>query len=222
VCRVTDILAVLKSRVNKTDFGGGLPARDPSVSVSTGRTDPFDQPSRSWGPPPCNVNTYRHQPCLAYRSHRGSVKHSQASVMSFGSRRPTQQLNIACNDCGTITVRFESFVADGAIFEMVGTKLSEMMAFLSASPELVRCTACTERAVADSEYRRQQERDRIRRQMEVQPLSPGPHDQPAMYGQSSAHDSDGNRNQARNYRVGDTPSPLRRAKTQRDQGTTSR
>src|ERR1700737_2535511 len=144
------------------------------------RTDPFGAPATPSNTPPRNAHLFR-QSLGWVSSQPKPLSCSPSPIMStFGSRRPTQQLNIACNDCGAITVRFESFVADGAIFEMVGNKLSEMMAFLSASPELVRCTSCTEKAVAAAEAHRQRERDRIRQQMELKPSSE-PHAQPAMY-----------------------------------------
>jgi len=105
--------------------------------------------------------------------------------MSFGSRRPTQQLNIHCSKCGGVTVRFESFVADGVVFEMVGNKLSEMMAFISASPEVVLCSECTAKAEAEAEERRLRLRDKVRRQMEPKPSAPAILEQPASYLQSN-------------------------------------
>jgi len=82
-------------------------------------------------------------------------------------RRPTQQLNIRCSRCGVVTVRFESWVADGHVFEMVGNKLSEMMAFLSVNNSQVLCTPCSELAITEAEERRRQERERVRQQMEL-------------------------------------------------------
>jgi uncharacterized Zn finger protein (UPF0148 family) len=94
--------------------------------------------------------------------------------MVFGTPRPTQQLNIHCSRCGDTTVRFESWVAEGQIFEMVGNKLSEMFSFLSASPDIVLCSKCTADVAAEAEDRRQQQRNRIRQQMEIAPTTSGP------------------------------------------------
>jgi hypothetical protein len=93
--------------------------------------------------------------------------------MVFGTPRPTQQLNIHCSKCGDVTIRFESWVAEGQIFEMVGNKLSEMLSFLSASPDIVLCSKCTADAAAEAQNRRQRQRDRIRQQMEVGPSTSG-------------------------------------------------
>jgi hypothetical protein len=117
-------------------------------------------------------------------------RHSSSSpvIMSFGSRRPTQHLNIRCSNCGVITVRFESFVADGLVFEMVGNKLSEMIAFISASPDVILCSACTEKATAEEQNRRQRKREQIMQQMELRPtvlVDPEPEPEPAaMYPQT--------------------------------------
>ena len=106
--------------------------------------------------------------------------------MSFSSRRPTQHLNIRCSNCGVITVRFESFVADGLIFEMVGNKLSEMIAFISASPDVILCSACTEKAAVEEQNRRHRKREQIMHQMELRPAVPADPDpeQPAIYPQT--------------------------------------
>jgi len=93
-------------------------------------------------------------------------------AMSFSSRRPTQQLNIRCSKCGSPVVKFESFVSEGEIFEMVGTKLSEMMAFIHAAPESILCTSCTTKAAEDAALQRQLERERIYRRMEMRPDHP--------------------------------------------------
>jgi len=107
----------------------------------------------------------------------------------MSSRRPTQRLNIHCSNCGAVTVRFESFVVDGTVFEMVGQKLSEMLSFISTSPEAVLCTACTEEAAAEAENRRLEQRERIRQQMELQSavpaVPPGASGQPATYSTAS-------------------------------------
>ena len=92
--------------------------------------------------------------------------------MAFTTRRPTQHLNINCSDCGALTVKFESFVADGTVFEIVGKKLSEMMAFISASPDVVLCTACTAKAASEEQERRNRQRERIMQQMELPPTAP--------------------------------------------------
>src|ERR1700736_2430246 len=91
------------------------------------RTDPFGAPATPSNTPPRNAHLFR-QNLVWVSSQPKPLRCSPSPIMStFGSRRPTQQLNIACNDCGAIANRFESVVADGAIFEMVGNKLSEMM-----------------------------------------------------------------------------------------------
>lgn len=77
-------------------------------------------------------------------------------------------------------------MADGHIFEMVGTKLSEMMAFISASPEAVLCTACSTQAASEAETRRLRKRERIQQQMELRttaPVVPEVSDLPATYPQ---------------------------------------
>jgi hypothetical protein len=94
--------------------------------------------------------------------------------MVFGTPRPTQQLNIHCSRCGDTTIRFESWVAEGQIFEMVGNKLSEMFSFLSASPDIVLCSKCTADVAAETENRRLRQRDRLRQQMELPPRTDGP------------------------------------------------
>jgi len=83
-------------------------------------------------------------------------------------------------------VRFESFVADGLISEMVGQKLSEMIAFISASPDIILCSACTEKAAVEAQNRRNRRRDRILQQMELRPTAPADPDpeQPAIYPQT--------------------------------------
>jgi hypothetical protein len=104
--------------------------------------------------------------------------------MAFTARRPTQQLNIHCSNCGAITVHFESFIADGQIFEMVGTKLSEILAFMSTTPDVVLCEPCTALAAQESKNRWNAERDRIMREMELPDLNGTPrndHEQPARY-----------------------------------------
>jgi hypothetical protein len=80
-------------------------------------------------------------------------------------------------------------VADGHIFEMVGSKLSEMMAFISASPEVVLCTACTTKAASEAETRRLKKRERIQQQMELRPAAstvPEVSDLPATYPQAGS------------------------------------
>jgi hypothetical protein len=101
--------------------------------------------------------------------------------MSLNSRRPTQYLNINCSDCGVATVRFESFVGDGPVFQMVGTKLSEIMAFMSTVPDVVLCTACQEKRASAETSRKQLQRERILQQMALPP--PAQHDigEPARY-----------------------------------------
>jgi len=84
----------------------------------------------------------------------------------FRNRRPTQHLNIHCSRCGIVTVRFESWVAEGNVFEMVGHKLSEMMAFLSINNSQVLCTPCAALAASEAEDRRLREKNRIRQQLE--------------------------------------------------------
>lgn len=134
--------------------------------------------------------------------------------MVFGVPRPTQQLNLNCSNCGDVTVRFESWVADGEIFEMVGTKLSEMLSFLSASPEVVLCTKCAELEAAEKETRRLKERDRIMQQMQLPPSTAVAGAQPAMYGQSSLQGrSQGKGQKDRNF---SQPLPKRSA-TNREQ-----
>ena len=83
-------------------------------------------------------------------------------------------------------MRFESFVAEGVIFEMVGNKLSEMIAFISASPGVILCTACTEKVALEEQNRRQRKRERIMQQMELRPTAPADPDpeQPAIYPQA--------------------------------------
>jgi hypothetical protein len=68
---------------------------------------------------------------------------------------------------------------------MVGNKLSEMMAFISASPEVVLCSECTAKAEAEAEERRLRLRDKVRRQMEPKPSAPAILEQPASYPQSN-------------------------------------
>jgi hypothetical protein len=55
---------------------------------------------------------------------------------------------------------------------MVGTKLSEMMAFIQAAPESILCTSCTAKAAEDAALQRQLERERIYRRMEMRPDHP--------------------------------------------------
>ena len=85
-------------------------------------------------------------------------------------------------------MRFESFVADGLVFEMVGKKLSEMIAFISASPDVILCTACTEKAAVEEQNRRHRKREQIMHQMALRPTvaaDPEPEpEQPAMYPQT--------------------------------------
>jgi len=109
--------------------------------------------------------------------------------MVFGTPRPTQQLNIHCSRCGDTTIRFESWVAEGQIFEMVGNKLSEMLSFLSASPDTVLCSKCTADVAAEAENRRLRQRERIRQQMEIPSMTSGPlsSTEPATYFQESSN-----------------------------------
>jgi hypothetical protein len=109
--------------------------------------------------------------------------------MAFTPRRPTQQLNIHCSNCGAVTVHFDSYISDGAIFEMVSTKLSEILAFTSASPDDVLCEPCASQIVRDTQNRRIEQRDQIVRQMEMEfgmSSAPGPRADrlqgPARYG----------------------------------------
>ena len=67
------------------------------------------------------------------------------------------------------------------MFEMVGNKLSEMMAFISASPEEVLCSECTAKAEAEAEARRLRLREKVRRQMELKPSATEISEQPASY-----------------------------------------
>lgn len=101
--------------------------------------------------------------------------------MSLSARRPTQFLNINCTDCGVVTVRFESFVGDGPVFQMVGTKLSEIMAFMSAAPEVVLCSACQEKRALAEKNRKQLQRERILKQMELPPPPREDVEEPARY-----------------------------------------
>jgi hypothetical protein len=101
--------------------------------------------------------------------------------MSLSSRRPTQYLNINCSDCGVATVRFESFVGDGPVFQMVGTKLSEIMAFMSTAPDVVLCTACQEKRVSAETTRKQLQRERILQHMALPPPAQQDVEGPARY-----------------------------------------
>ena len=143
--------------------------------------------------------------------------------MSFGPRRPTQQLNIHCSKCGSVTVRFESFVADGDVFEMVGNKLSEMLAFISASPEVVLCSECTAKADAEAEERRLRLRDKVRRQMEPTPFAPTASEQPALYPQSNGPKRESKLPPVRSEKEVNTDGPTpRRAVSTREQGNSER
>jgi len=146
--------------------------------------------------------------------------------MTFNTRRPTQHLNINCSDCGVLTVRFESFVADGHIFEMVGNKLSEMMAFISASPDVVLCTACTEKAASEAENRRNRQRELLMKQMELRPsaapTNPDP-EQPALYVQTKSQRREAQARTEREKEAVETVKPRpRRAVSSREKATTSR
>ena len=112
--------------------------------------------------------------------------------MVFGTPRPTQQLNIHCSRCGDTTIRFESWVAEGQIFEMVGNKLSEMLSFLSASPDIVLCSKCTADVAAEAENRRLQQRERIRQQMALPSTTSAPlvSTEPATYMSETANVND--------------------------------
>jgi hypothetical protein len=137
--------------------------------------------------------------------------------MVFGVPRPTQQLNLHCSNCGDVTVRFESWVADGQIFEMVGTKLSEMLAFLSASPDIVLCSNCADNEAVEKENRRLKERERIMQQMELPPSTAVAGAKPAMYGQLSLQGrSQGSGDRGQKDRNFSQPLP-RRAHTSREQ-----
>jgi hypothetical protein len=81
-------------------------------------------------------------------------------------RNPTQQLKLHCSRCGVLTVRFESWVAEGQVYGMVGKKVSEMMDFLRVTDTQVLCTPCSEEIASEASNRRQLDRDRIRRQMQ--------------------------------------------------------
>jgi len=96
-----------------------------------------------------------------------SASEGSSSTMSLNSRRPTQYLNINCSDCGVATVRFESFIGDGPVFQMVGTKLSEIMAFMSTAPDVVLCTDCQEKHASAETTRKQLQRNRVLQQMSL-------------------------------------------------------
>jgi hypothetical protein len=146
--------------------------------------------------------------------------------MSSSSRRPAQHLNIHCNNCGAVIVRFESFVADGAVYEMVGTKLSEMISFISASPNSVLCSDCVEQAAAEAECRRLKQRERIRQQMELTPstpiTAPGVSEQPATYSPAGTQRKL-NRTQSKNQKKEEVVLPMpRRAFSNREKYSSSR
>jgi len=102
--------------------------------------------------------------------------------MSLSSRRPTQSLNINCTDCGVVTVRFESFVGDGPVFQMVGTKLSEILAVVSRAPDVVLCATCQEKRGSAETNRKQLQRERLLKQMELPSTTPQENvDRPARY-----------------------------------------
>lgn len=136
------------------------------------------------------------------------------------SRRPTQQLNIHCSNCRAVTVRFESFAADGVVFEMLGQKLSEMMSFISASPEVVLCSTCAAQAAAEAENRRLQHRDRLIQQLEIRPTASTPtstSEQPATYATANTR-SKASKLQHKSQREGEAIRPLpRRAVSNREQ-----
>jgi len=115
--------------------------------------------------------------------------------MSLSSRRPTQYLNINCTDCGVVTVRFESFVGDGPVFQMVGTKLSEIMAFVSQLPDVVLCTACQEKRGLAEKNRKQLQRERLLKQMELPSMAPQEDvDKPARYPLKSEREDKASKN----------------------------
>jgi hypothetical protein len=101
--------------------------------------------------------------------------------MSLTPRRPIQHLTINCTECGAVTVRFESFVGDGPVFQLVGTKLSEIMAFMSAAPDVVLCTACQQKRALAERNRKQLRRERILEQMELRPPPQEDVNEPARY-----------------------------------------
>jgi len=139
--------------------------------------------------------------------------------MVFGTPRPTQQLNIHCSRCGDVTIRFESWVAEGQIFEMVGNKLSEMLSFLSASPDIVLCSKCTADIAAEAENRRLRQRDRIRQQMEIGSSTSGPvtSTEPATYIPDSSN-TRGTRSDTRTARDPESSRSLpKRSNTNREQ-----
>jgi hypothetical protein len=106
---------------------------------------------------------------------------------------------------------------------MVGNKLSEMMAFISASPEVVLCSECTAKAEAEAEERRLRLRDKVRRQMEPKPSAPTILEQPASYPQSNGQRKESKLLRARSKKEVDgnglTP---RRAVSTREQVTSER
>jgi hypothetical protein len=134
--------------------------------------------------------------------------------MDFKSRKPTQQLTIYCKDCGNSVVRFESFVAEGSVFEKVGQKLSELMAFVTASPEAVRCSLCIARLASENQNRRLVERDRLRQQMELPPAPLNSLEQPATFVPSNSADRDKKEDGLRSF--------LRRGNSRRDKTPATR
>jgi hypothetical protein len=99
---------------------------------------------------------------------------------------------LRCNDCGVVIVKFESWIADGLIFEMVGTKLSEMIACLSASPEVVLCPRCVELAAQEAKDRRLRDRERVRQEMELPPTQMSASEEPATYQNGGSTQNGGN------------------------------
>src|ERR1700736_2914656 len=68
-------------------------------------------------------------------------------------KHPKQELNMSCSLCGKPAIIFESFISSGALYELVGAKVSEMMAFLASNSENVRCLSCAQK------HREEQERE---------------------------------------------------------------
>jgi hypothetical protein len=100
---------------------------------------------------------------------------------------------------------------------MVGTKLSEMLAFLSASPDIVLCSKCADNEAVEKENRRLKERERIMQQMALPPSTAVAGAQPATYGQLSLQGrSQGNAERGHKDRNFSQPLP-RRAHTNREQ-----
>lgn len=108
---------------------------------------------------------------------------------------------------------------------MVGHKLSEMMAFISASPDVVLCSACTAKAASEAQSRRNRQRERIMQQMELRPTAPVDSDQPALYSRtkSQRRESKAKADKEKEKEVVETVKPVpRRAFSTREKATSSR